>query len=117
MKKEVTLYTMEGERVCFMVERRTLPSSIISVLAATRMLRKGHEAYLAHVVSTEGDAPNISDILMVCRFTDGFPENFLGPPSFKEMEFGIDLAADARPIFRAPYRIDPIELKELKTQL
>ena len=29
MKKEVTLYTMEGERVCFIGEQRKLSSSII----------------------------------------------------------------------------------------
>ena len=100
-----------------MGERRTLPSSIISALIATRMLRKGCKAYLAHVVSIEDDVPSISDIPVVSRFTDVFPEDLLGLSPFREMEFGIDLTADARPISRAPYQMAPTELWELKTQL
>ena len=66
------------------------------------MLRKGCEAYLAHVVSTECDAPSISDIPMVSTFIDVFSEDLLELPPFREMEFGIDLVADARPISRHP---------------
>ena len=91
MEKEVTLYTTEDERLCFMCEWRTLSSSIISALAATRMLRKGCEAYLAHVVSTEGDAANISDISIVSKFIDVLLEDLSRLPSFREMEFGTDL--------------------------
>ena len=91
--------------------------SIISVLAATRMLKKGCEAYLAHIVSIEGDASNISNISVVSRFSDVFSEDLQGLPPFRKMEFGIDLVANARPTSRVPYWMAPIELKELKTQL
>ena len=110
MRKVVTLFTTEGERVCFVGEQRTLPSSIISTLTATKMLRKGCEAYLAHVVATEDNAPSIADIPVVNKFTDVFPEDLPGLPPCREMEFGIDLTADARPISRAPYRMAPTEL-------
>ena len=101
---------MEGERLCFMGEWRTLSSSIISTLAATRMLRKGCEAYLAHIVTTKDNAPNISDIPMVNKFRDVFLKDLLGLPPFKEVEFGIDLTVDARPISREPYWMGSIEL-------
>ena len=55
------------------------------------MLRKGCEAYLAHMVSTEDDAPSISDILVVRKFADVFLEDLPGLPPVGEMEFGIDL--------------------------
>ena len=69
------------------------------------------------MVSIEGDAPSISDILMVSRFIDVFSEDLPRIPPFREIEFSIDLVPDARPISRAPYPMASIELKELKTQL
>ena len=98
-----------------MGEWRTLSSSIVSALAATRMLRKGCGAYLAHVVSTEGDVANIYDISVVSKFANVFLEDLPRLPSFRELEFDIDLAVDVRPISRVSYRMALIELKELKT--
>ena len=40
-----------------------------------------------------------------------------GLPSAREMEFSINLVSNTRPISRAPYRMAPPELKELKDQL
>nr|GFA74409.1 reverse transcriptase [Tanacetum cinerariifolium] len=38
-------------------------------------------------------------------------------PPAREIEFGIELIPGAEPISKAPYRITPVELKELKEQL
>nr|GFB15641.1 putative reverse transcriptase domain-containing protein [Tanacetum cinerariifolium] len=38
-------------------------------------------------------------------------------PPVREVEFNIELIPGAEPISKAPYRMDPIELKELKEQL
>nr|GEV63863.1 retrotransposon protein [Tanacetum cinerariifolium] len=43
--------------------------------------------------------------------------NSSGIPSEREVEFGIELVPGTQPIFKAPYRMAPIELKELKEQL
>ncbi|KAF3680284.1 hypothetical protein FXO38_02382 [Capsicum annuum] len=43
-----------------------------------------------------------------------FPEDISGVSPEKEIEFGIDLLPDTHPISILPYRIDPIELRELK---
>nr|GFC33937.1 putative reverse transcriptase domain, aspartic peptidase domain protein [Tanacetum cinerariifolium] len=40
-----------------------------------------------------------------------------GIPPVREVEFNIDLIPGAEPISNAPYRMAPIELKELKDQL
>ena len=108
---------MGGEEVCFLGEKKILSPSMILALTATEMLRMGYEAFLAHVVSVKSNVPNLADILMVRRFSNVFLEDLLGLPPVRELEFGIDLAIDTRPISRAPYRMAPIELKELKTQL
>nr|GFD07042.1 putative reverse transcriptase domain-containing protein [Tanacetum cinerariifolium] len=43
--------------------------------------------------------------------------NYEGIPPVREVEFNIELIPGAEPISKAPYRMAPIELKELKDQL
>ena len=104
-KKEVTLYTMKDERVCFLGERRMIPSSIISALTTTKMLRKGCEAFLACAISSEGSGTSLADIPVVCWFPDVFPEELPGLPPSRKMEFSIDLVLDTRPTSTEPYRL------------
>ncbi|GJS97366.1 retrotransposon protein, putative, ty3-gypsy subclass [Tanacetum coccineum] len=46
-----------------------------------------------------------------------FPDELPGLPPAREIEFGIELIPGAEPISKAPYRMAPVELKELKEQL
>ncbi|WVZ76613.1 hypothetical protein U9M48_024576 [Paspalum notatum var. saurae] len=59
----------------------------------------------------------IKKILVVCDFSDVFPEEFPRLPPGRDVEFKIDLIPGTAPISRRPYRMAPNELKELKTQL
>ena len=51
------------------------------------------------------------------EFPDVFPEDLLGLPPDREIEFSIDLLPGFNPICKAPYRMAPAELRELKAQL
>ncbi|GJV75165.1 putative reverse transcriptase domain-containing protein [Tanacetum coccineum] len=55
--------------------------------------------------------------LCSCEFADVFPDELPGLPPAREIEFGIELIPGAEPISKAPYRMAPVELKELKEQL
>ena len=46
-----------------------------------------------------------------------FPEDLSGLLLEREIDFVIDLAPGIAPIFKTPYKMVPVELKELKTQL
>jgi hypothetical protein len=59
----------------------------------------------------------IQDILVVCEFTDVFPEDLPGLPLGKDVEFVIELKPGTTPISRRSYHMLPNELAELKTQL
>jgi len=59
----------------------------------------------------------VEDIPVVCDFPDVFPEELSGLPFQWDIDFEIELIPGAQPISKAPYRIAPIEIKELKTQL
>ncbi|GJU58987.1 retrovirus-related pol polyprotein from transposon TNT 1-94 [Tanacetum coccineum] len=50
-------------------------------------------------------------------FPEVFPEDLLGLPSARPVEFQIDLIPGAAPVARAPYRLAPSEIKELSEQL
>ncbi|GJT37820.1 hypothetical protein Tco_0937685 [Tanacetum coccineum] len=46
-----------------------------------------------------------------------FPEDLLGLPSTRQVEFQIDLVPGAAPMARVPYRLAPSKMKELSEQL
>ena len=56
-------------------------------------------------------------IPQVCDFADVFPDELPGLPPHREMEFSIDLYPGTDPISVAPFRMAPVELKELNLQL
>jgi len=59
----------------------------------------------------------VAEIPVVCEFPDVFPEDMLGLPPDRDIEFKIDLIPGTAPISRRPYRMPPNELAELKKQL
>ena len=93
--------------------RRELSSNIIFAMAAQRMLRKGCQSYLAYVVETENEGILVDEIPVVTEF----PDDIVGLPPDREVEFIIDLIPETEPISIPPYRMAPAELRELKAQL
>ena len=59
----------------------------------------------------------LEDILVVKEFSDVFPEDLPSIPLDREIDFQIELAPGTEPISKAPYRMAPLELKELKVQM
>jgi hypothetical protein len=90
---------------------------MISALRANRFLRKGCRGFLASVVDLQKKELEIEDIPIVQEFPDVFPEDLPGLPPDREVEFSIDLVPGTTPISKAPYRMAPAELKELKGKL
>ena len=59
----------------------------------------------------------LEDILVVREFPDVFPDDLPRLPQEREIDFKIELAPGTEPISRAPYRMAPAELKEIKDQM
>jgi hypothetical protein len=70
------------------------------------------KASLHHVVERK-----IEDIHVIREFLDVFPDDLPGMPPEKAIEFKIELQPSTAPIAKAPYKMSPVELKELKIQL
>ncbi|GJR80820.1 putative reverse transcriptase domain-containing protein [Tanacetum coccineum] len=61
------------------------------------------------LMSVKIDEPRISDIPVVRYFFDVFPEDLLGLPPQRQVEFRIDLVPGATPVAKPPYRLAPSE--------
>ncbi|KAA0064121.1 pol protein [Cucumis melo var. makuwa] len=69
------------------------------------------------MVDTKEVDVSLSSEPVVRDYLDVFPEELPGLPPHREIEFAIELEPGTVPISRAPYRMAPAELKELKVQL
>ncbi|KAL0534336.1 hypothetical protein IC582_028626 [Cucumis melo] len=95
---------------------RSLPQ-VISAIRASKLLSQGTWSILASVVDTREVDVSLSSEPVVREYPDVFPEELPGLPPHREVEFAIELESGTVPISRAPYRMAPVELKELKVQL
>ena len=94
------------------------PSScIVSVSEATEWFGEGCKVFSATLEEPESKPKELSMIPVVAEFPDVFPGELPGLPPKRAVEFVIDLAPGVSPISKAPYRMAPAELKELKSQL
>ena len=81
------------------------------------MRRKGCQGYLALVRDTTAEKTSISDVPVACEFPDVFPDELPGLPPYRQIKFCIDVVSDTDPISMPPYRMAPVELKELLQEL
>ena len=59
------------------------------------MLGRGYEGFLAVVRECEQSTREVNGVPMVCEFLDVFPEELLGLPPDREIEFYTDLVPEA----------------------
>nr|GEX16224.1 hypothetical protein [Tanacetum cinerariifolium] len=81
--------------------------NIISYTKTQEYLIKGCHVFLANITATkDGDkskGKQLEDLPVVQEFPEVFPEDLLGIPPTRQVEFQIDLVPGAAPIARAPY--------------
>ncbi|GJZ44244.1 putative reverse transcriptase domain-containing protein [Tanacetum coccineum] len=61
----------------------------------------------------KADEKKLDDIRVVRDFPEVFPDDLLGLPHVREVEFRIDMIPGASPVVRSPYRLAPSEMLEL----
>ena len=75
------------------------------------MLNNETKGYLAILINTHRDKMKLENVPVVKEFSDVFPEKLETLPPEREIVFKIDVASGTAPIFKTPYRMAPIELK------
>ncbi|GJV32234.1 putative reverse transcriptase domain-containing protein [Tanacetum coccineum] len=95
--------------------------NIISCTKTQKYLLKGCHVFLAHVTAKKAEDKSeekrLEDVPIVRDFPEVFPEDLLGIPPSRQVEFQIDLIPAAAPVARAPYQLASSEMKELSDQL
>ncbi|XP_048489893.2 uncharacterized protein LOC125491863 [Beta vulgaris subsp. vulgaris] len=114
LNHEITLMKPDGCKVSYRRRKVQPIPEIISSLKAFKLLSKGHCGYLCSVVDLTKPEPSLSDIPIVCEYPDVFQKEISGMPPEREIDFSIDLVPGSAPISKAPYRMAPAELQELK---
>ncbi|XP_013717829.1 uncharacterized protein LOC106421542 [Brassica napus] len=114
-------YFVQGERATTISVLRDQSKQVCvfsSCLESENLLKDG-EAYLVTVIASEGPTGSgveIKDIVVVQEFEDVFATLKELPPP-RSNAFTINLEPESKPIAKAPYRMAPAELAELKKQL
>ncbi|KAI3716247.1 hypothetical protein L6452_23456 [Arctium lappa] len=116
-KKMIRLPMENGEATIIYGEGRKGDVAIISVIKARKCLAKGCVSFLAYAINTKLDQRKLEEVRVVREFPDVFPEDLLGLPPDRVVDFRIDLIPGAAPIARAPYRLAPTEMEEMVVQL
>ncbi|XP_073136818.1 uncharacterized protein [Henckelia pumila] len=117
-RRKVFLKTKDGETFLFHATPKNNSSLLISVGKAWQLLNKGCAGFLASVTcDQELPRSKLEDVEVVRDFPEVFPDDIAGLPPAREVEFGIELMPGTQPASKAPYRLAPTEMKELKEQL
>ncbi|GJR46029.1 putative reverse transcriptase domain-containing protein [Tanacetum coccineum] len=94
---------------------------VISYSKTQEYMLKGCPVFLANVNTKEtedkSEKKRLEDVPIIRDFPDVFPEDLLGLPLTRQVEFQINLIPGDAPVAWAPYRLAPSEMKELSEQL
>ena len=90
---------------------------VVSMMKAKRLVQQGEWAILACVIDVRGKEKTLENVPIVNEFLDVFSDDQPEIPPSRAVDFVIEPEPGTRPISKAPYRMAPTELKELKAQL
>ena len=73
--------------------------------------------FLALILDSKKGQVDVENILVVREFPNVFPEELPSIPLKREVDLSMVIVPGTTPMSRAPYKMAPMELKELKSQL
>ncbi|XP_070668463.1 uncharacterized protein [Malus domestica] len=100
--KTVPLHRPGLPEITFVGEPSRVRHGVISAMKAKRLLSKGCQGYLAHMVLNDYAPSNVEDVLVVRHFPDVFPNDLPGLHPDRDVEFVIDLLLGTNPISLTP---------------
>ncbi|TYJ95556.1 ty3-gypsy retrotransposon protein [Cucumis melo var. makuwa] len=112
--KEVVFNPPSGSSFKFRGAGIVCLPKVISAMKTSKLLSQGTWGILASVVDTREPEVSLSSEPVVREYLDVFPDELPGLLPPREIDFAIELEPGTTPISRAPYRMAPAELKELK---
>ncbi|XP_028060552.1 uncharacterized protein LOC114264145 [Camellia sinensis] len=117
LTKQIQFHPPGQLKSTFQGQGGTPPPYVISAARACKLIQKGCQGYLSSVLEGPTMNENIGAISVVCEFPDVFSEELPGELVDREIEFTIEVLPGIQPISKSTYRMAPVEMRELKTQL
>ncbi|XP_015969101.1 uncharacterized protein LOC107492575 [Arachis duranensis] len=118
LSKNLVLLYLFAKTICFMPEDTEGPVVVNKYYLNSMIVNYSGavcQRILLLAAGVSGDDQNLEQILIVCEFSEVFPNDIDEFPPKREVEFVIDLVPMAGPISCAPYRMSPLEMAELKS--
>ncbi|XP_050918527.1 uncharacterized protein LOC127135949 [Lathyrus oleraceus] len=94
-----------------------LTTILESTIVKVNFLFEKEKPVLLVLTKEPSDNLKVTQIPIVCEFPEVFLEDVTSLPPERGVEFSIDLITGTTPISVSPYRMAPLELRELKDQL
>ncbi|GKE34274.1 putative reverse transcriptase domain-containing protein, partial [Tanacetum coccineum] len=115
--EKVVHIPINGETLIIRGDQSKTRLNLISCIKTKKYISRGCQVFIAQVIEKNSDDKRMEDILVVREFPKVFPKDLSGLPPVRQVEFQINLIPGAAPVARAPYRLAPLEMQELSTQL
>ncbi|XP_071718313.1 uncharacterized protein [Rutidosis leptorrhynchoides] len=116
-KKIIYFPLTDGTRAVARGERGGFNCPLISMMKAKKSLEKGCDSFLAYVINAKKEKKSMFDIPIVSEFPEVFPDELLGLPPVKDVEYKIELLPGSTPVAKAPYRLAPSEIRDMMSQI
>ena len=111
--RRVTTYTQDGTRVVFQWDKHDILPHIVYESKCQGQLA----GWLASLTLEDEVRPDLDLPRVVCEYADVFPDELLGLPPHRDVDFDIELHPGTSPISMTPHRMAPVELHELRVQI
>ena len=112
-RRKVTAYTQDGIRVTFQGDKHDgLPQIVYDSRWHEQLMGWLASLILENEVRHDLDLPRV-----VCKYEDVFPNELLGLPPQRDVDFCIELHPGTSPISMTLHRMASVELQELKVQI
>ncbi|XP_057740340.1 uncharacterized protein LOC130957502 [Arachis stenosperma] len=120
LSKNHVLLDYSAKIVCF-IPKDTEGLVVVNNYYLNSMIVNRSEAKCQGILllsaGVSGDVQSLEQIPVVCESPEVFPDDIEEFPPNREVEFAIKLVPGAKPISSDPYRMSPLEMAELKSQL
>ena len=112
-RRRVTTYTQDGTRVVFQGDKHDILPQMVYESKCQGQLA----SWLASLTLEDEVRPNLDLPRVVYEYEDIFPDELLGLPPQRVVDFDFKLHPSTSPISMTPHRMTPVELQELRVQL
>ncbi|XP_071687198.1 uncharacterized protein [Rutidosis leptorrhynchoides] len=113
----ISFLVTSGKRVVACSDRIGFCCPLLSMMKAQKSSAKGCDSFLVYVTVVKKEDKVVSDIFVVSEYPEVFPDELLGLPPIRKVEYKIELVPGATSVAKALYRLALSEIREMMPQI